>query len=144
MQSVFQLVPLTEAQADIIRSIDPGVYSFLTDLARRGHLLNVEAGWWTDLETGAPKDRNFGELIALVHSEISEAMEGHRKSLLDDHLPQYPMWWVEMADAIIRIFDMCGAGGVPIGQVVWEKMQYNAHRADHKKEVRLQADGKKY
>ena len=106
----------------------------------RIHAGNVVAGWWTDLDTGEPKDRNFGELIALVHSEISEGLEGHRKNLMDNHLPQYPMWWVEMADAFIRIADMCGADEVPLGEVVQAKLAYNAQRKDHKIENR-QADG---
>jgi hypothetical protein len=105
---------------------------------------NHRAGWWTDINTQEPLDRNFGELIALCHSELSEAMEGHRKSKMDDHLPQYPMWWVEMADTFIRMMDMCGAGNVPIGEVVQAKLAYNAQREDHKIKARLLADGKKY
>jgi hypothetical protein len=110
----------------------------------RIHAGNVRAGWWTDLETGEPKDRNFGELIALVHSEISEGLEGHRKNLMDNHLPQYPMWWVEMADAFIRIADMCGADEVPLGEVVQAKLAYNAQRKDHKIENRRADGGVKY
>jgi hypothetical protein len=119
-------------------------YETLNFFAYAIHDGNLKAGWWTDLETGNPKDRNFGELIALCHSELSEAMEGHRKSKMDDHLPQYPMWWVEMADTFIRMMDMCGAGNVPIGEVVQAKLAYNAQREDHKIKARLLADGKKY
>jgi hypothetical protein len=39
-----------------------------------------DAGWHTDIETGLMKDRNKGEMLCLVHSEISEAMEGERGS----------------------------------------------------------------
>lgn len=52
----------------------------LNSLAQRVHQANRK--WWTNLETGEyPIERNFGELIALVHSELSEALEGHRKNL---------------------------------------------------------------
>jgi len=49
-----------------------------------------------------------------------------------------------MADAFIRIADVCGAGNVPLGEVVRDKLAYNAKRADHKPEARKLADGKKY
>ena len=49
------------------------------------------------------KDRNVGELLCLIHSEISEAMEGARKDLMDTHLTHRSMMEVELADAIIRI-----------------------------------------
>ena len=57
----------------------------LNDYARECHEANQK--WWHDLHTGERLNRNFGELIALVHSELSEALEGHRKDLMDDKLP---------------------------------------------------------
>jgi len=84
------------------------------DLQDVCHGLARQSGWWTDLNTGEPMHgwppkRNVGELLCLVHSEISEAMEGHRKGLPDDKLPHRSMLEVELADAVIRIFDMAGA-----------------------------------
>ena len=46
--------------------------------------------------------------LALVHSEVSEALEGMRKDLKDDHLPHREMVEVELADTIIRILDLAG------------------------------------
>lgn len=60
----------------------------LNHLAAQIHRQNYQ--WWHDAD-GNRIDRNFGELLCLVHSEISEAMEGDRKSLMDDHLPHRPM-----------------------------------------------------
>jgi len=100
--------------------------------------------WWIDLETGEPINRNVGELLALVHSEISEALEGHRKNLMDDKLPHRPMFEVELADTIIRIFDIAGGLGLDLGGAYEEKLAYNSQRADHQRESRLGANGKKY
>jgi NTP pyrophosphatase (non-canonical NTP hydrolase) len=100
--------------------------------------------WWLDLETGQPKKRNVGELLMLCVSELSEAMEGHRKNLPDDKLPHRQMLEVELADALIRIFDLGGGLGLDLGGALAEKMAFNAQRADHKREQRLSAVGKKY
>ena len=101
-------------------------------------------GWWTDLQTGLPKDRNRGELLMLVVSEIAEAMEGDRKGRMDDHLPHRKSIEVELADAVIRIADIAGGLGLDLAGAVLEKLEYNARRADHKVENRRAADGKKY
>lgn len=88
--------------------------------------------------------RNVGEILCLIHSEISEAMEGHRKNLMDDKLPHRKMLEVELADAMIRIFDLAGAHGMDLGGAIVEKLAYNSTRADHKKENRLADGGKAY
>lgn len=103
----------------------------------------VAAGWYTDLRTGEPIRRNFGEVIALMHSELSEALEGWRKNLMDDHLPDRRMVEVELADAVIRIFDTAHAEGLDLGGAIKAKFAYNQTRADHKIENRRKYDGKK-
>jgi NTP pyrophosphatase (non-canonical NTP hydrolase) len=117
------------------------------------HGANVKAGWWSSLGSN-PNDsnkpqkyklhRNVGELLMLCVSELAEAMEGDRKNLQDDKLPQYKMIDVELADALIRICDLAGARGAPLGEILAAKMQYNAQRADHKPENRALPGGKKY
>lgn len=100
--------------------------------------------WWVDIETGKPLKRNNGELIALIHSELSEALEADRKNLYDDKLPHRWGVEVELADAVIRIFDMAGGLGLDLGGAIVEKLLYNAERADHKIENRRKENGKKY
>lgn len=103
----------------------------------------AKAGWWSDLKTGKRKERNKGELLCLIHSEISEALEGVRKNCMDDKLKHRKMEEVELADALIRIFDYAGAHKFDLGGALIEKMAYNANREDHKIENRRKKDGKK-
>jgi NTP pyrophosphatase (non-canonical NTP hydrolase) len=104
----------------------------------------VVAGWYNDPATGEPIVRNVGEILALIHSEISEALEGYRKKLMDDHLPHRRMVEVELADAVIRIADLAGYLDLDLGGAVMEKLEYNRRRADHKPENRAKAGGKAF
>jgi hypothetical protein len=102
------------------------------------------AGWYHDPRTGGEIERNMGEIFALIHSEISEALEGHRKNLMDDKLPHRRMVPVELFDAVIRIFDTIGMYYPSDVPALLEKMHFNDKRADHKPENRLKVDGKKF
>lgn len=114
------------------------------------HGAAANSGWWIDTETGEdvrswpPK---FFKLwvsakLMLVVTEIAEAMEGHRKDLADDKLPHRKMLEVELADAVIRAFDLAGGLGFELGGAIAEKLAFNAKRADHKIENRVAAGGK--
>lgn len=116
--------------------------SDLNELSRIVHAANIK--WWQDPATGAAIERNKGELLCLIHSEISEAMEGERKDLMDDKLPHRKMAEVELVDALIRILDYAAGFGYDLQGAFDEKMAFNAHREDHKHEARLIAGGKKW
>lgn len=87
----------------------------------------AEKGWHE-------KERSIGELIALMHSELSEALEEHRNG----HAPNetyYPEGSskpegipVELADCVIRIFDFCGKYDIDLEDAINTKMQYNKSR----------------
>ncbi len=106
------------------------------------HAANMK--WWVDINTGEQLTRNKGELLCLIHSEISEAMEGERKNLMDDKLPHRRMAEVELVDALIRIFDYAAAFGYDLQGAFEDKMNYNSSREDHKPENRALSNGKKW
>ena len=113
------------------------------------HSAASEAGWWNCPVTGERSTPEFIEQMVptklmLIVSEVAEAMEAHRKGLKDSHLPERSGVEVELADAVIRIFDLAGALRFDLGGAIAEKMAYNAQRADHKPEARAAAVGKKY
>lgn len=131
------------------------IYEGISQLQDSSHGNMLKAGWWMDLESGTDligevRDGTrlgkalVAEKLCLTHSEISEAMEGHRKGLMDDHLPHRSMVEVELADAYLRIADLAGALQVDLAGAVIEKMAYNAQREDHKIETRKLDDGKQY
>jgi hypothetical protein len=122
------------------------------------HYLSKSAGWWhaagLDLiqvinDPVSPVDKLLaGALVAqkicLSHSELSEGMEGHRKNRMDDKLPHRKMLEVELADAVIRIFDLAGALNYDLGGAIAEKLAFNQKRPDHKPENRAKEGGKSY
>ena len=71
-------------------------------------------------------------------------MEGARKGLMDNHLKHKSMMEVELADAIIRIFDLAESKGFKLGETIYEKLEYNKTRGDHQIANRLKYGGKKF
>lgn len=127
----------------------------LNDYVQACHGASKARGWWNHPQTGTDlleeargDDFLLGLLksqkLALIHSEVSEALEGERKGAMDDKLPHRCMAEVELADALIRIFDYAGAFGYDLEAAVREKMVFNAVRPDHDPANRAQAGGKTF
>lgn len=111
----------------------------LNKLCKEAHENAVDHGWWEE-------EKSFGELIALCHSELSEALEEYRKGEFlniiyysDEQGSEYgsddPFEHLkpkgiptELADVLIRIFDMCGHYGIDLDEAVRIKMEYNKTR----------------
>lgn len=81
------------------------------------------------------KERTIGDLICLMHSELSEALEEHRNGhsptevYYNAEKPNKPEGVpVELADCIIRIFDFCGKYDIDLEAIIDEKMVYNQSR----------------
>lgn len=113
-------------------------------MVRQSHGNSVSSGWYSDPQTGEPIPRNVGEMMALMHSEISEALEGYRKNTMDDHLPHRRAVEVELADLLHRLCDLAGYLGVDLGAAYVEKGLYNLRRKDHTPEARREANGKQF
>ncbi|WP_342576421.1 hypothetical protein [Paenibacillus sp. FSL M8-0142] len=114
----------------------------INELVQAAHQNAVSKGWWDE-------PRSFGEIIALIHSEASEALEDHRNGKLPTEVwfeaknydgvivqfkeqaaPDFKPCGIpsELADIVIRVFDACGRYDIDLERAITQKMAYNATR----------------
>lgn len=95
----------------------------LNEFQDRVHKLAVDNGFWEE-------ERNAGEMIALIHSELSEMLEALRsdEDPMSAKIPQFTLEEEEAADVLIRLLDYCAGRGLNLEGAAIAKHDYNKGR----------------
>jgi NTP pyrophosphatase (non-canonical NTP hydrolase) len=98
----------------------------LSEFQRDCHKTSIDHGWWEG-------NVNVPEKLMLIVSEIAEALEDYRNGknltgVFYDSNDKPEGFAVELADAIIRILDLCGYLGIDLAEALSVKHAYNQSR----------------
>ncbi|GEM_PF-778238 len=104
---------------------DPELAEKFVDVTNKVSLMihenAVQKGWWEE-------ERNDGEMLMLVVSELAEGLEALRLDVASDKIPEFHGIEEEVADAIIRLLDFTHSRGWRVAEALLEKMKYNRTR----------------
>ena len=128
---------------EIAEALERSTFAQLFNVTAKGvHQTAVDKGWWdsrrqTELQCAtspelkaAAVSANNGSLIALMHSELSEALEALRAgNPPDDKIPEFTGVEAELADVVIRIMDAAAARGWRVGEAIERKIEMNKGRS---------------
>jgi NTP pyrophosphatase (non-canonical NTP hydrolase) len=87
----------------------------INQLCKEAYMTAISKGWHDE-------PRETGTLLALIHSEVSEALEADRQGNTQNFAE-------ELADVCIRVFDLCGSKGIDLQEAILDKMKYNTGRS---------------
>lgn len=98
----------------LLGSCRNGGVKMINKLCQKAYETAKDKGWHDE-------EGEIGTILALVHSEVSEALEADRKGDSENFAE-------ELADVCIRIFDLCGLKGIDLEKAILQKMEHNKHR----------------
>jgi len=105
-------------------AVSPAFVTAFQSLARIAYANSALKGFWDE-----GLSRNQGEMIALMHSELSEALEAVRSGNPDSEKSKgFSCLEEELADCVVRILDFSAGFGLDVAGALVEKMRYNANR----------------
>lgn len=113
--------------AEVVSETENRCYNFNFEMAFdaltvRAYQIAKDHGWHE-------QERNDGEVLSLIHSEISEALQALRAGNPPDKCcPEFSNLEIELADAIIRIMDYAAEKNLDISGAIVAKMEYNKNR----------------
>lgn len=111
---------IVQRHHDAYELLAPQLIAQFTTLGLLINTFMTHQGFW--------QSDNTGEKIALMHSELSEALEADRKNLESEHIPEFSGVEEELADVLIRIFDFAHQHELRLGAALAAKMQFNLTR----------------
>lgn len=111
---------LAKQHRDAQTVLEPGFAAAIHMQAKLLSSWNSQQGFW--------ESENVGEKIALMHSELSEALEADRKDLPSDHIEGFSGVEEELADCMIRILDFAGHFDLRLAEAFAAKVKFNLER----------------